>query len=78
MADKHNIPKGKMQLQALTRPHSMQINTETQHDESKTQQRHGQGHLIQAYIPPLSSCKDTGEDPSFLHNKMHAKHTHAT
>ena len=34
-----------------------------------------QGHLIQAYIPPLGNCKDTGEEPPSLHN---SKHTHAT
>ena len=37
-----------------------------------------QGHLIQAHIPPLSNCKDTGEEPSSLHNSKHTKHTHAT
>ena len=42
----------------------------------KTQQR--QGHLIQAHFPPLSNCKDTGEEPSSLHNSKHTKHTHAT
>ena len=41
----------------------------------KTQQRHRQGHLIETHIPPLSNCKDTGEEPSSLHN---SKHTHAT
>ena len=40
--------------------------------------RHRQGHLIQAHIPPLSSCKDTGEELSSLHNSKHTKHTHAT
>ena len=40
----------------------------------KTQQRHRQGHLIQAHIPPLSNCKDTGEEPSSLHNSKHTKH----
>ena len=44
----------------------------------KTQQRHKQGHLIQAHIPPLSNCKDTGEEPSSLHNSKHTKHAHAT
>ena len=44
----------------------------------KTQQRHRQGHIIQAHIPPLSNCKDTGEEPSSLHNSKHTKHTHAT
>ena len=44
----------------------------------KTQQIHRQGHLIQAHIPPLSNCKDTGEEPSSLHNSKHTKHTHAT
>ena len=43
----------------------------------KTQQRHRQGHLIQAHIPPLSNCKDTGEEPSSLHNSKHTKHAHA-
>ena len=37
----------------------------------KTQQRHRQRHLIQAHIPPLSNCKDTGEEPSSLHNSKH-------
>ena len=37
-----------------------------------------QGHLIQAHIPPLSNCKDTGEEPSSLHNSKHTKHAHAT
>ena len=41
----------------------------------KTQQRPKQGHLIHAHMPPLSNCKDTGEEPSSLHN---SKHTHAT
>ena len=44
----------------------------------ETQQRHRQGHLIQTDIPPLSNCKDTGEEPSSLHNIKHTKHTHAT
>ena len=37
MADKHNIPKWQdaQQLQALTRPHSMQNHTKKQHTESK-------------------------------------------
>ena len=39
----------------------------------KTQQIHRQEHLIQAHIPLLSNCKDTGEGPSSLHNR---KHTH--
>ena len=34
----------------------------------KTQQSHKQGYLIQAHIPPLSNCKDTGEELSSLHN----------
>ena len=41
---------------------------------NKTQQRHRQGHLIQAHIPPLSNCKE----PSSLYNSKHTKHTHAT
>ena len=44
----------------------------------KPPKRHRQGHLIQAHIPPLSNCKDTGEEPSSLHNSKHSKHTHAT
>ena len=44
----------------------------------KTQQRHRQGHLTQAHIPPLSNCKDTGEEPSSLHNSKHTTHTHET
>ena len=44
----------------------------------KTQQRHRQGHLIQAHIPPFSNCKDTGEESSSLHNTKHTNHTHAT
>ena len=44
----------------------------------KTQQRHRQVHLVQAHIPPLSKCKDTGEGPSSLHNIKHTKLTHAT
>ena len=36
-----------------------------------------QGHLIQAHIPPLSNCKDTGEEHASLHNSKHTKHTHA-
>ena len=35
----------------------------------KTQQRHGQGHLVHVHIPPLS-----GEEPSFLHNRKHTTH----
>ena len=33
---------------------------------------------IQAHIPPLNNCKDTGEEPYSLHNRKHTKHTHAT
>ena len=44
----------------------------------KTHQRHRQGHLIQAHIPPLSNCKYIGEEPSSLHNSKHIKHTHAS
>ena len=44
----------------------------------KTQQRRRQGHLIQAHIPLLSNCKDTGEKHSYLHNSKYTKHTHAT
>ena len=33
---------------------------------------------MQAHIPPLSNCKDTGEDPSSLHNSKHTKHIHTT
>ena len=43
--------------------------------------RHGQGHFIEAIIPPLSNYnyKDTGEEhSSSLHNSKHNKHTHAT
>ena len=43
------------------------------HPHSKTQQRHRQGHLIQVHIPHLSNCKDTGEEPSSLHNSKHTK-----
>ena len=45
---------------------------------AKTRQRHRQGHHIQTLIPPLSNCKDTGEELSSLHNHKHTKHTHAT
>ena len=31
------------------------------------------GHLIHAHIPPLSNCKDTGEEPSSIHNSKHTK-----
>ena len=34
--------------------------------------------LIQAHIPPLNNCKDTGEEPSSLHNSKHTKHTQPT
>ena len=44
----------------------------------KTQQRPRHGYLIQVHIPPLGNCKDTGEEPSSLHNSKHTKHTHAT
>ena len=44
----------------------------------RTQQRHRQGHLIQAQIPPLGNCKDTGEEHFSLHNSKHTKHTHTT
>ena len=44
----------------------------------KTQQRHTQGHFIQDHITPLSHCKDTGEEPSSLHNCKHTKLTHAS
>ena len=30
--------------------------------------QHKQGHLLQAHIPPLCNCKDTGEELSSLHN----------
>ena len=43
-----------------------------------TQQRHRQGPLIQAHIPHLNICKDTGEESSSLCNIKHSKHTHAT
>ena len=33
---------------------------------------------MQAHIPPLSNCKDTGEELSSVHNNKHNKHTHAT
>ena len=36
------------------------------------------GHLIQAHIPPVSNCKDTGEEHSSFQNSKHTKHTHAT
>ena len=29
-------------------------------------------------MPALSNCKDTGEEPSSLHNRKHTKHTHTT
>ena len=41
----------------------------------KPNKRHKQWYLIQAHIPPLSNCIETGEEPSSLHN---SKHTHAT
>ena len=44
----------------------------------KTQEGHKLGHLIQAHIPPLSNCKDTGEEPFSLHDSKLTKHTHAT
>ena len=34
-------------------------------------QRHRQWYLMQAHIPPLSNCQDTGEEPSSLHNSKH-------
>ena len=37
----------------------------------------GTSYIIQAHIPPLSNCKDTGEEPSSLHNSKHTKHAHA-
>ena len=30
-----------------------------------------QGHLIQAHIPPLRNCKDTGKEPYSLHDSKH-------
>ena len=36
------------------------------------------GTSYRARIPPLSNCKDTGEEHSSLHNRKHTKHTHAT
>ena len=36
--------------------------------------RRRQGHRIQAHIPPLSNCKDTGEEPCYLHNSKRTKH----
>ena len=44
----------------------------------KTQQRHRQWPLVQAHIPPLSNCKDTGKEPYSLHNRKHIKLSHAT
>ena len=44
----------------------------------KPKKGHIQGHLIHAHIPPLNNCKDTGEEPTSLHNIKHTKHTHAT
>ena len=41
---------------------------------SKTKQRHKQVHHTQSHIPPLSNYKDTGEEPSSLHNSKHTKH----
>ena len=35
-------------------------------------------YLIQAHIPPLRNCKNTGEMPSSLHNSKHTKYTYAT
>ena len=58
--------------------HTSMFKTALNSPYPKTQQRHRQGHLIQAHIPPLSNCKDTGEEPSSLHNSKHTKHTHAT
>ena len=43
----------------------------------KTRQRHRQGHLIQASVPSLSNCQDTGEESSSLNNSKHTKYTHA-
>ena len=40
--------------------------------------RHRQGHFIQTHITHLSNCKDTGEEPYFLHNRKHTNHTQAT
>ena len=56
----------------------MEVGSHSPHPN--TQQRHRQGHLIEAHIPPLSNCKDTvtGEEPSSVHNIKHTKHTHAT
>ena len=34
--------------------------------------------FIQAHIPTLGNFKDTGEEPSSLHNSKHTTHTHAT
>ena len=63
-------------LRDSTPTHYKTADTDSPHP--KTQQRHRQDHLIQAHIPPLSNCKDTGEEPSSLHNHKHTKHTHAT
>ena len=41
-------------------------------------QRHRQGHLIHAHIPPLNNCKYTGEEPSSLHNSKHTQHGYKT
>ena len=43
----------------------------------KHKQRHMQGHFIHVHIPPLSNCKDIGEEPSSLYNGKHTKHTHS-
>ena len=44
----------------------------------KTKQRHSQKHLIKTHIPPLSNCKDDGEEPTSLQNSKHIKHIHET
>ena len=34
--------------------------------------------IDKAHIPPLSNCKDTGEESSSLHNSKHTKHNYVT
>ena len=100
MADKHNIPKGKMHsncrllpediVYKMTQSNNIRnantcdpvlklLNKEITSDMANIVPipKPNKDTNIQAHIPPLSNCKDTGEEPSSLHNSKHAKHTHA-
>ena len=44
---------------------------------SQNASKHIQGYFIQAHIPPLRNCQETGEEPYSLHNSKQPKLPHA-